>query len=217
MNTAPRTRIKICGITRIEDAEFAARNGADALGLNFAPASRRRVTPEAAAPIARSVAGRAIRVGVFLDADPDEVRRVLAEVELDALQFHGAETADYCESFGLPYVKTLRVTARVDGATLAREHPGACCHLLDTFVPGQAGGTGQTFDWSLWPTDAGLKLALAGGLTPENVGDAIRRLRPWAVDVAGGVENGTPGCKDRERTRRFVAVVRAADAERWAS
>lgn len=214
MKTAPRTRIKICGITRIEDAEAVAHAGADALGLNFAQASSRRVTPAAAARIAETVAGRLTRVGIFLDAEPERVRRVLAQVNLDMLQFHGAETASYCESFGLPYVKTLRVRGRVDGAVLARTHPRACGHLLDAFVAGRPGGTGQTFDWSFWPEPDGLRYALAGGLTPENVAGAVSRTRPWAVDVAGGVEAGTPGEKDPERIARFVAAVRAADGER---
>lgn len=190
-----------------------AGSGADALGLNFATISPRRVSLPDAAEIAAAVAGAVMRVGVFVDPEPDDVRRVLDVVALDMLQFHGDEPDAFCTAFGRPYLKAHRVAARVDAEALERDFPGACAHLLDAFVPGQPGGTGQRFDWGLWPRARGLKLVLAGGLTPDNVAEAIRATRPFAVDVSGGVEAGRKGIKDAERIDRFVAAVRAADRE----
>lgn len=192
---------------------MVARAGADALGLNFAAVSPRRVAVADAAEIAAAMAGRLLRVGIFVDPEPEDVHRVLDAVALDVLQFHGRETEAFCAGFGRPYLKAHRIAARVDAEALRRDFPGACAHLLDAFVPGQAGGTGQRFDWGYWPRDSGLKLLLAGGLTPDNVADAIRATRPFAVDVSGGVEAGRKGHKDPERIERFVAAVRAADRE----
>ena len=207
------TRIKICGITRLEDALAVAALGTDALGLNFAAISPRRVGTAAAATIANAVAGAVTRVGLFVNPQVDEVRRVLEMVALDVLQFHGEETDAFCAQFGLPYMKSHRIAGPVDAATLMRDYPAACCHLLDAYVSGRPGGTGQVFDWRFWPQGSTLKLVLAGGLTPGNVADAIRSTRPYAVDVSGGVEAGQPGIKDPERIERFVAAVRAADRE----
>ena len=206
------TRIKICGITRPADAAAAVAAGADAVGLNFAAVSPRQVTRRRAASIAREVAGVLLRVGVFVDPEADTVRAVLDEVELDVLQFHGGEKEDLCVSFGLPYLKAHRIRAPVEADALQRDHPGACAHLLDAYVPERHGGTGRTFDWRYWPQPTDLKLVLAGGLTPANVADAIRAVRPYAVDVSGGVEGGTKGEKDAGRIRAFVAAVRDADA-----
>lgn len=206
------TRIKICGITRPADAAAAAEAGATAVGLNFAAVSPRRVVPERAAVIAREMAGMLLRIGVFVDQTHDEVRTVLDEVELDALQFHGAEPEDFCASFGLPYLKAHRVRGPVDANALRREHPSACGHLLDAYVPDRPGGTGTAFDWRYWPDSSGLKLVLAGGLTAANVAGAIRAVRPYAVDVSGGVEGPVKGEKDAERVRAFIAAVREADA-----
>lgn len=213
MSPPEPTRIKICGVTRLEDAAAAARAGADALGLNFAAISPRRVALPAAAGIARAVAGTLTRVGVFVDPEAADVRRVLDAVELDVLQFHGSEPEAFCAAFDLPYLKAHRIAAPVDAEVLRRDHPGACCHLLDAYMSGRPGGTGQRFDWGYWPTGTDLKLVLAGGLTPDNVVEAIRATRPFAVDVSGGVEAGRKGIKDAERIERFVAAVRAADRE----
>lgn len=207
------TRIKICGITRQEDAAAVVSAGADALGLNFAAASPRRVNLQQAALIARQVRGAVIRVGLFVDPEPDEVERVLAAVQLDLLQFHGDEPAALCASFGLPYMKVLRVREALDGAAWSawqHDYAGACCLLLDAFVPHRHGGTGRQFDWTLWPARSARPLVLAGGLTPDNVADAVRRLSPWGVDVSGGVEGPTPGEKDTGRIARFVAEVKGA-------
>jgi phosphoribosylanthranilate isomerase len=203
-------RIKICGITREADAEAAADAGADALGLNFAPASPRRVDVNRAAAIAGAVRGRMTRVGVFVDADADAIGRVLDRVELDMLQFHGAETGDDCRQFGLPFMKALRVREPLAIRAIEQEFAGACCLLLDAYVAGVAGGTGQSFDWRLWPTAASVPLILAGGLTPDNVHDAVHRLQPWGVDVCGGVEGPEKGIKDPHRVRKFIAEVERA-------
>jgi len=207
------TRIKICGITRIEDAAVVARSGAHALGLNFARISPRRVALPEAARISSAVAGTLTRVGIFVDPEPDEVQQVLDAVALDVLQFHGDEPDSFCAGFGHPYLKAHRVAAQVDADALRRDYPGACGHLLDAFVAGQPGGTGQRFDWGFWPAASGLKLILAGGLTPDNVAAAIRSTHPYAVDVSGGVEAGRKGIKDPGRIERFVAAVQAADRE----
>jgi phosphoribosylanthranilate isomerase len=207
------TRIKICGITRERDADAVVRAGADALGLVFVASSPRRVDTESAAAIARRVRGRVTRVGLFVDAQASEIRAVLDQVELDVLQFHGDERAELCRSFGLPYLKAIRVAAALPMVELEAEYADACALLLDTYVAGQAGGTGQTFDWTLWPARARLPLVLAGGLDPDNVRAAVRRLRPWAVDVSGGVEGARKGEKDAGRIEQFIAEVRRAGCE----
>ena len=204
------TRIKICGITRQEDADAVMQAGADALGLNFAPASPRRIDLARARAISAQVAGTLTRVGLFVDPAPDEVTRVLDAVELDVLQFHGGESGAECRRFGVPFIKALRVREPLPIDALAEEYRGACCLLLDAWVDGVPGGTGRSFDWSLWPGGSELPLVLAGGLTPENVGAAVRRLRPWGVDVSGGVEGARRGEKDADRIRRFVEEVNRA-------
>jgi phosphoribosylanthranilate isomerase len=207
------TRIKICGITRAQDADAVVRAGADALGLVFVDSSPRRVDPETAAAIARQVRGRIVRVGLFVDASHEFVESVLDVVSLDLLQFQGSEPGSVCRSFGLPYVKAVRVGAVVPIVELEAEYADACALQLDAYVPGKAGGTGQAFDWSLWPTSSRLPLVLAGGLDPDNVGAAVRRLRPWAVDVSGGVEGARKGEKDVQRIQRFITEVRRAGSE----
>lgn len=210
---AGRTRIKICGITRPEDAEATLSAGADAIGFAFTELSARRITPDRAAAIAQVVDGRALLVGLFVDPSREAVEAVLERVPLDVLQFHGDETAAFCGSFDRPYMKVHRVQTAIDADDLAERFPDACCHMLDTYVQDQPGGTGKTFDWKLWPRETTLKLVLAGGLTPENVGEAVAATRPYAVDVSGGVEAGVKGIKDPDRIRRFVAAVRQADAD----
>jgi phosphoribosylanthranilate isomerase len=206
--------IKICGITRPEDAEVAVVEGANAIGLVFVDVSPRRVMPAAAAEIARSSRGHVARVGLFVDADAATVWKTLEQVELDLLQFHGEESASFCRSFGVPYIKALPVRGPIPDSVL-RGYPDAYALLLDAWVAGRSGGTGHSFDWSLWPSsiigDNGLpRLILAGGLTPENVAEAVARLAPWGVDVSGGVEGPAKGIKDHERIRRFVRCARHA-------
>jgi len=207
------TRIKICGITREADADAVVNAGADALGLVFVESSPRRVSTAVAAAIARRVRGKLTRVGLFVDATEAEVAAVLAEVELDLLQFHGSESGAMCRRFGLPYLKALRVRGPLDLVALEAEYADACALLLDAYVPGQAGGTGQTFDWSLWPGSARLPLVLAGGLDPDNVGAAVRSVQPWAVDVSGGVEGPRKGEKDAGKIQRFITEVRRAGSQ----
>jgi phosphoribosylanthranilate isomerase len=204
------TKIKICGITRMADAEAVIAAGADALGLNFAPVSPRCVDPARAREIAVRSAGAVQRVALFLDAAEDDIRRVLDHVPVDVLQFHGQESGDACRRFGLPYLKVVRVRAPLDMAALEAEYADACALLLDAFVANVPGGTGTRFDWGLWPPPGRLPLILAGGLTPDNVADAVRRLQPWGVDVAGGVEGARKGEKDADSIRRFVAEVHGA-------
>jgi phosphoribosylanthranilate isomerase len=212
------TRIKICGITRLQDAEAVLAAGADAIGLNFSPRSPRCVDVETASRLADAVADKVCVVGVFLDQPAAEVRRALDGVRLDLLQFHGNEDEAFCASFGVPYMKAHRVREPITAAALAADFPSAAWHLLDAYVPGKPGGTGEQFDWQFWPQNGAgnpsLKLGLAGGLTPDNVARAIQHLHPDAVDVSGGVEGARKGEKDAGKMSAFVAAVRAADGGR---
>lgn len=205
------TRIKICGITRVEDALAAARAGADAIGLVFYAPSPRNVDVAAAAAIVAALPPFVTAVGLFVDPDHGEVERALRSLRLDLLQFHGDETPQFCERFGLPYIKAIRVRPETDLLEYARRFERARGLLLDAYVSGMHGGTGERFDWSLIPADVGLPVVLSGGLAPENVADAIRQVRPWAVDVSSGVE-AAKGIKDPDRIREFMSGVRDADA-----
>ncbi|MEO8038762.1 MAG: phosphoribosylanthranilate isomerase [Betaproteobacteria bacterium] len=204
-------RIKICGITRIEDGLEAARLGADAIGFVFHPASPRYVTPERAAAVARELPAFVTTVGLFVDADGAEVRGVLETVPLDLLQFHGAESPGYCIRFGRPYIKAISVAPGVDLLQSAANYAASRGLLLDAFVPGMHGGTGATADWSAIPVALPLPVILAGGLTPGNVGEAIQAVKPWAVDVSSGVER-EKGVKDHDKLAAFIRGVRDADA-----
>lgn len=203
-----KPRIKICGLTRNEDVVAAADAGADAIGLVFFPPSPRYVDPETAAELARAVPPFVTIVGLFVNADPEVVRRTMATVPIHMLQFHGDEDEDYCRQFARPYIKAARVKPGVDLVQYALSHPSAQAILLDAFVEGYGGG-GQVFDWTLIPSALGKPIVLSGGLDPGNVGEAIIRVRPAAVDVSSGVEAGK-GIKDVNKIRAFVAAVRAA-------
>jgi phosphoribosylanthranilate isomerase len=205
------TKIKICGVTREQDADAVVSAGADAIGLNFVPSSARYVTVAQARSISEQTAGALRRVGVFADPQAHQVEQVLARVDLDVLQFHGNESREECERWGLPYIKAVRMRSSMDATRVAAEHPLACCLLLDTYRPGVLGGTGERFDLALWPRNADVKLALAGGLDAENVAAAIAGARPYAVDVSGGVEGATQGEKSPERIKEFVNAVRHAE------
>jgi phosphoribosylanthranilate isomerase len=204
------TAVKICGITRIEDALAAARAGAHAIGLVFAPGSPRLVDQERAAAIVRALPPFVTPVALFVDPAPALVRAVIERVKPQLLQFHGAEEPDYCEGFGMPFLKAVRVRAGVDLLQYARQYARAQGLLLDAFVEGNHGGTGAVFDWSLIPRELALPIVLAGGLDPGNVGEAVRRVRPWAVDVSSGVEAGR-GIKDAAKVAAFIRGVRDAD------
>lgn len=204
------TAVKICGITRVEDALVAARAGAHAIGLIFYSKSPRLVADAVAAEVVRTLPPFVTPVALFVDAVAAEVRRVIAGVRPQLLQFHGDEPPDFCEGFGLPYIKVVRVRPGVDLLQYAQKYRAAKGLLLDAFVEGNHGGTGSAFDWALIPRDFPLPLILAGGLDPGNVGEAVRRVRPWAVDVSSGVE-ASKGIKDAAKVAAFIRGVRNAD------
>ncbi len=204
-------KIKICGITRVQDAEALVRLHVDALGLVFYEPSPRYVNRETASELSRVVAGRMLRIGVFVDAPGATVRSLIEGVGLDALQFQGGESPAFCASFGLPYLKALRVSGPIDHRGLEQRYARALAILLDASVPGLAGGTGHSFDWRQWPERPALNYMLAGGLTPGNVRAAVERLRPWGVDVSSGVESGVKGSKEAGKMQRFVEEVRRAE------
>ena len=208
-----RVRTKICGITSVEDGLAAAAAGCDAVGLNFVSSSPRYLSLEAARDIADALPPLVTRVGVFVDAAPGDVEGVLAAVPLDLLQFNGREDADACAGFGLPYMKAEGVRTGFCIEALEDAYPTARGFLLDTYDAVARGGTGRTFDWSLWPPSSRRPLILAGGLTADNVGAAVRRLGPYGVDVSSGVESGVKGVKSGAKVRAFVAEVQRAALE----
>jgi len=202
-------RIKICGITNVEDALAAARFGADALGFIFAP-SPRRISPEKAREIIKVLPPLVQTVGVFVDQDPGEVSSVAEMCGLDILQFHGSEPPDYCESFDHRVIKAVRLRNRQDLKRLAKYDGVVHALLLDTYLEGKLGGTGMTFNWE-WAAEAGKygRIILAGGLNPANVAAAISRARPYGVDASSGLEH-RPGVKDHKKIMHFIAEVRQA-------
>jgi phosphoribosylanthranilate isomerase len=202
------TRIKMCGLTRLEDVKAAVDAGADAIGLVFYPPSPRYVDLQTAATLARAVPPFVTIVGLFVNAGPATVNETLATVPLHVLQFHGDENEDYCRQFNRPYLKAARVKPGMDLVQYAAGFPSAQAILLDAFVDGYGGG-GKVFDWSVIPMDLGKPIVLSGGLDAGNVGEAIARVRPAAVDVSSGIESAK-GIKDVEKIRVFVAAVRAA-------
>jgi len=208
-----RTRIKICGITREQDLAAAVAAGADALGFVFYAPSPRYVTPERAAQLMVHVPAFVTKVGLFVNASPETVHAMLAQVSLDLLQFHGDEDAAYCAQFGKPWIKAARVKPGFDlleYASAFAEASGVSGLLLDADVEGYGGG-GKPFDWSLIPQTLPLPVILSGGLHPGNVAEAVRAVRPWAVDVSSGVESAK-GIKDAQKITEFIAGVRDADA-----
>lgn len=204
------TRVKICGITRIEDGLAAAQAGADAIGLVFAPASPRRVDLEQAAAIVSALPPFVTSVALFVDPLAEEVRAVLDAFRPDLLQFHGDEPPDFCAAFGLPYLKAVRVRPETDLLQYAARYADARGLLLDAYHPDSHGGTGRRFDWDLIPARLPRPIVLAGGLAPDNVAAAVRQVRPWAVDVSSGVEVAK-GIKDAGLVTRFIREVRNAD------
>ncbi|RMQ40380.1 N-anthranilate isomerase [Pseudomonas cichorii] len=202
-------RSKICGITRIEDALAAVEAGADAIGLVFYPPSPRAVTVQQARAIIAALPPFVTTVGLFVNASRCELQETLEAVPLDLLQFHGDETPEECEGYHRPYIKALRVRAGDDIATTCRAYGTASGVLLDAYVAGVPGGTGETFDWALIPDNLGKPVILAGGLTSANVAQAIAQVRPYAVDVSGGVEKSR-GIKDRDKILAFMSAVHGA-------
>jgi phosphoribosylanthranilate isomerase len=206
------TRIKICGITRAEDALAAARSGADAIGLVFYQRSPRRVSVAQAEQLAEALPPFVSLVGLFVNAEAAFVRKVLASVPLDLLQFHGDETPEYCAQFDRPYLKAIRVKAGVDLLQCASDFRSAKGLLLDAHMEGIPGGTGTAFDWTLIPKQLPLPVILSGGLDAENVATAIKQVRPYAVDVSSGVEAGK-GIKDAAKVAAFINEVKQIDLQ----
>lgn len=207
-----RTRVKICGITRVEDALTVAAAGADAIGFVFHASSLRAVNAKTARAICAALPAFVTTVGLFVDADADTIRATLDAVPLDLIQFHGIETPEYCEQFARPYLKALPMREDIDVIAATQQFSNARAILLDTYRAGLAGGTGETFDWQRVPKLLRNKIVLAGGLTPHNVASAIAQIHPYAVDVSGGVESA-PGRKDANKIEAFIAAVRRADSE----
>lgn len=204
-----RTRVKICGITRCEDAQIVVDAGVDAVGLVFYEKSPRFVNIEFAAEICQLIPAFVSRVALFKDAEQQMIESVLEQVEVDLIQFHGSETADYCEQFNRPYIKALGMKgAEHDVRFLlanVEKYQSAKALLLDGHAPGEAGGTGESFDWaSIAAVDK--PIVLAGGLTPDNVKQAIDQVHPYAVDVSSGVES-SPGIKDKDKVATFMQQV----------
>lgn len=207
-----KTGIKICGLTREADVEAAVEAGADAIGFVFYPKSSRFVMSEWAAQLARYVPPLVSVTALFVNAMPEEIEAVLDVVPVSLLQFHGDESEKECRRWLRPYVRAVRMKPGLDLLQYATDFASARALLLDAFVEGYGGG-GQVFDWSLIPSGLPKPLVLSGGLTPENVGEAIRRVRPAAVDVSSGVEV-SKGIKDAAKIAAFVAAVRAADQKK---
>lgn len=208
-----RTRIKVCGITRPGDARAAAEAGADAIGLVFYPPSPRYLSTERALEIRDALPPFVQTVALFVNPDAAQVAQVMGRIKPGLLQFHGEETPAFCGQFGLPYVKACRVGSglrtQVELLEYLRPFAGAAAWLLDSFVE-EYGGVGERFDWSLVPPRRERPLILSGGLAQHNVAEAVRRVRPWGVDVSSGVESAK-GIKDAAKIAAFIAEVRDAD------
>jgi phosphoribosylanthranilate isomerase len=209
-----RTRIKICGITRTEDALAAVHSGADALGLVFFKDSPRYVSIEKAQEIVNALPALVSKVGLFVDADAAEIKDVLSKVPLDYIQFHGDEDESFCTSFSKPYIKAIRIKPETDLSVVLNKHKSAAALLLDAWHPDIAGGTGETFDWNLLADTytRGLpEIILAGGLNADNVYSAVKLVKPYAVDVSSGVES-SPGIKSAEKIQNFVKEVNRGES-----
>lgn len=206
-----RTRIKICGITRVEDGLAAARLGADVIGLVFAP-SPRRVGLERAVEIARVLPPFVGTVALFVNPDASEVEAVVRALRPSLLQFHGEESPAFCRAFETPYLKAVRVRPETDLLQCTADFSDAAGLLLDAYAPDAHGGTGHRFDWSLIPAELSLPVVLAGGLEAANVAEAVRQVRPWAVDVSSGVESAK-GIKDAAKIAAFISEVRNVDLQ----
>jgi phosphoribosylanthranilate isomerase len=204
-----RTRVKICGFTRCEDAAYAASLGVDAIGLVFYPPSPRYVNLEQAAAIARSLPAFVSVVALFVNAEPTLIRQVLQQVPVDCLQFHGEEQADACRLYGKPYIKALRMQTDTQVSELENQFQDASGLLLDAYHPQIQGGTGDVFDWDLIPVTRSLPIILAGGLTAENAAQAIRTVKPYALDVSSSVE-AEKGIKDVAKMAAFIRITNQA-------
>lgn len=200
-------QVKICGITRVEDALMAQRAGADALGLVMYPKSSRYVDLQQAIALREVIATDTLCVVLLVNADREFVKQVIAEVKPDLIQFHGDETADFCQQFDFPFIRALRMREDLDIAAEARAYYNAFGLLFDAWNPDQYGGTGEQFDWQRLPRERDFHLILAGGLNPLNVSEAVETARPDMVDVSGGVESSA-GIKDEEKVRAFIKAAK---------
>lgn len=207
-----RTRIKICGITRLEDAQAAVAAGADALGFVFYPPSPRAIAVDDAAAIIRQLPPLVTTVGLFVNESAEVIRQTLQQTQLDLLQFHGDETPEFCDSFHRPWVKALRMKPGLDLPSELARFDKARAVLLDAYRPGVPGGTGEAFDWDRIPAEVAGKIILAGGLTPANVRSAVTSVAPYAVDVSGGVE-AAKGLKDSQKIDLFIEEVARANQQ----
>jgi len=206
------TRVKICGITRVEDAQLSEQLGADALGFVFVKASKRFITPEASRAISDQVAPFITRVGLFLNAPVQEVTQALNVMPGMLPQFHGQETPADCDRYGVPYLKAIGLGGGMPSLESLQAYKHAMAFLFDSNEPGQLGGTGHAFDWQKLDKNIGKPLILAGGLNADNAGSAIEQVRPYALDVSSGVE-ASKGVKDHPALRSFMSAVRQKDAE----
>ena len=201
-----RTRVKICGITNLHDAEIAVDAGTDAIGMVFYPQSPRSISTSDAREIVDRMPPFVTTVGLFVNSSAQQVNEVLSAASLDLLQFHGDEDEEFCKHFKRPYIKAVRVQADTDLHRLCQQYASAKGLLVDSYKPGIPGGTGETFDWAMIPRDLPLPLVLAGGLNAENVNAALVSVKPWAVDVSSGVEL-SPGVKDSAKISEFMHAV----------
>ena len=206
-----RTRIKICGITHPDDALVAVEAGADAIGLVFYEPSPRSVSVAQAAKICSVIPAFVSVVALTVDATPASMQTITSELPIDLLQFHGQEAPEQCEAAGYPYIKAIRMKPELDIAKEIDRFATARSILLDTYRQGVPGGTGESFDWNLIPKQRLSRIVLAGGLTPDNISDAVAQFRPYAVDVSGGVEVSA-GSKDKDKVVEFIKGVQRADA-----
>ncbi|MFK8069198.1 MAG: phosphoribosylanthranilate isomerase [Gammaproteobacteria bacterium] len=201
-----RTRVKFCGITRVEDALHAAAIGVDAIGLVFYAKSPRAVSIKQAKLIVDNLPPFITKVGLFVNSDRAEIDQISTEVGLNVLQFHGDESPEDCEQYDRPFIKAVRVQAETDLQQLSQQFQNAQGLLLDAYDKTMYGGTGKSFDWSIIPEDLSLPIILAGGLSPDNVSTAIKNVKPYAVDVSGGIEQ-SKGIKDTKKMNVFMNGV----------
>ena len=199
-------RVKFCGFTHQDDVAQAVALGADALGFVFYGPSSRYVSPEHAKTLTRSVPAFVTRVGLFVNEEAETIQRIFEIAQLNLIQYHGEESPEFCDAVGLPYIKAFRVRKGMDLRTEMDRYPNASGFLLDAYVKGQPGGTGERFNWELIP-HSHAPIILAGGLTPDNAKDAIDQVAPWALDVSGGIET-KPGRKDPDKMARFMDACR---------
>ena len=200
------TRVKFCGLTHEEDIAQAVKLGVDALGFVFYAPSSRSLAPDHAAMLTSSVPAFVTRVGLFVNEQPAVIQNIFERTRLNLIQYHGDETPEFCDAVGLPFIKAFRVRPGIDIQTEMERYPNASGFLLDAYVKGQPGGTGERFDWGMIP-QSNAPIILAGGLSPDNAKDAIEQVAPWALDVSGGIET-KPGRKDPDKMARFMSACR---------